>query len=231
MARGTRIGLQHATVNREPGLLRKVEIGRFLHHLFTRQYLGADAVQSHDVGAADQSIQCCLRARGKQVTPWRKHDVVVQVFRQITPQRHRMLVERRVVLHHVIGAHDGGVATHVARADVALLKDGDVADAMVPGQVIRRGQAVPTATNDDNVVGFFGLRVTPRALPSLVPAHGVLEQGPNRISLAHIHNLAHILMRLASGSNGGSICRRAGRRSPRISISNWMPGLINSVGK
>ena len=84
-----------------------------------------------------------------------------------------MLVKSRVVLHHVVGAHDGGVASRIARADIAFFQHRDVFDAVVFSQVISRSQTVPATADDDDVIAFARLGVAPGAVPMFMAAKGV----------------------------------------------------------
>ena len=79
-----------------------------------------------------------------------------------------MLVDRRALVVEIVGADDRGVAAGVAAADPALLEHGDLGEAVLLGQVVGRGEAVPAAADDHRVVGGFRLRRAPLALPALV---------------------------------------------------------------
>ena len=113
MARRARVGLQHGAVDRKARFVGEVEVGRFFHHVFAGQNVGAYAVQAHGVGAPDLRVLRAGRHGHKQIAARREHHVVVQVLRHAAPQRHGMLVKRGVVLHHVIRAHDGRVAPRI----------------------------------------------------------------------------------------------------------------------
>ena len=140
-----------------------------------------------------------------------------------------MLVERGVLLHHVVGAHDGGVAPRVTRTDIAFFKHGNILDAVVFGKVIRRCEPMSSAPDNDHVIGFFRLRVSPSPLPMLMSGERIAQQRPCRV-MRHQDN-SYMRMRKALGSNGGSICNVADRRSPKISIWKLKSGpLNNSVG-
>ena len=139
VARCSGIGLQHGAVDRKARFVGEVEVGRFFHHVFARQDVGAYAVQAHGVGAPYLRVLCAGRHGHVQIAARREHHVVVQVLRHAAPQRHGMLVKRGVVLHHVIRAHDGRVAPCITRADIAFLQHRYVFDAVVFSQVIRGG--------------------------------------------------------------------------------------------
>jgi len=52
-----------------------------------------------------------------------------------------------------------------AAADPALLQHGDVADAVLLGEVVGRGEAVAAAADDDDVVFRPGFRAAPGERP------------------------------------------------------------------
>ena len=178
MAGSACVGLQHGAVNRKAGVVRKIEVGCLFHHVFARKDVGANTVQAHDVGPADLRVLRAGRHGHVQIAAWREHHVVVQVLGHTAPQRHGVLIKRRVVLHHVVGAHDGRVAPRVARADVAFFQHGNILDAMVLGQVVGRGQPVSTAAHDDHVIALLGLGVAPGTVPILVSRQCIAQQGP-----------------------------------------------------
>ena len=73
----------------------------------------------------------------------------------------------------------------VAAAEPALLDHRDVGDAVLLGQVIRGGETVAAAADDDHVVLALRLRAAPRLLPVLVVATRVAREGEDRIA-AHL---------------------------------------------
>ena len=76
-----------------------------------------------------------------------------------------MAVKLRIAFKQVICAHDGGVATDIATAQIALLKHGDIRDAMIFGEVIGGCQTVAATANDNHVILRFWRRIAPRARP------------------------------------------------------------------
>ncbi len=68
----------------------------------------------------------------------------------------RVLVEADRLGDAVVGADDRRVAAGVARGDVVGLEDRDVGDAVAGREVVGGRQAVPAATDDDDVVADFG---------------------------------------------------------------------------
>ena len=85
--------------------------------------------------------------------PLAHHGVVVEVLLQALPQLHRPLIERNVAGKEIVGADDGGVAPDIAASEPTLLQHGNVGDAVFLGEVERRRQPVPTAADDDDVIG------------------------------------------------------------------------------
>ena len=98
------------------------------------------------------------------------------------PELERKLVEMRVRIEVVVGAHDGRVAARVAAADPSLLEHGDVADSVLLRQVIRGGEAVPATADDHDVVASPGLRAAPRPRPVPVAADRIADETRNRIA-------------------------------------------------
>src|SRR5450755_1976605 len=106
-----------------------------------------------------------------------------------------MIVKCRTFIEQVIRADDRRVAARVAAADPALLEHGDVGQAMLLGQVIRRSEPVATAADDDRIVGWLRLRLAPLRLPAKLARQAAANQGQRRKSLP-----AHARRSLFSGS-------------------------------
>ena len=79
-------------------------------------------------------------------------EIEVKVGGQILPEPHRLVVELDALGREVIGANDGGIAPGIATANVALLDDRHIGNAMVTRQVIGTGQAMTTCADDDHVI-------------------------------------------------------------------------------
>ena len=92
-----------------------------------------------------------------------------------------MFVKRSVVLHHVVGAHDGGIAPCIARTDIAFFQHRNIFDTVVFSQVIGGRQTMSATTDDDDVIAFARLGVAPGAIPMLVATKGVAQQRPGRV--------------------------------------------------
>src|SRR5207302_9636568 len=109
-----------------------------------------------------------------QMTLLREEQVEVEVDRQPFVELDARLVELSALAGSVVRADDRGVATGGARADVALLEDGDVGDAVVLGEVVGRGETVRAPADDDDVVAPLELAARaphPRRPDQLPDAH------------------------------------------------------------
>jgi len=139
-----------------------------------------------------------------------EHDVEVERLAQALPQLEGMLVEVRALVPEIVRAHDGGVATGVAAADPALLEHGDVADAMLLGEVVGGGETVAAAADDDHVVFRAGLRAAPGRRPVAMMGQGVAGEAEDRVAGFH--------RRVRPGVGGAAWWQRCLRRS---SIAAW----------
>ena len=90
--------------------------------------------------------------REREVPVLREHEVEVQILRELLVELDALLVEGRALGRPVVGADDRRVAAGGTRADVALLEDRDVVDAVMRGEVVRRRETVRAAADDDDVV-------------------------------------------------------------------------------
>jgi len=148
---------------------RVTDVGRDIYDrakrldLVGRQPLGIDAVQAVGVDAPAPLAHIAEAVGEVEDAPLAEQDFVVELLRQAFPELERVFVNRRALVPEVIRADYRGVAGHVATAEPSALEDGDVADAVVPGQVIGGCQAVTAAAHDDDVIGRFGLRVSPES--------------------------------------------------------------------
>ena len=93
----------------------------------------------------------------------------------------RKIIEPRAFRIEIVGAHDGRVAAGVAAADPAALEHGHVGDAVILCQVIRGGEAMPAAADDDDVVARLGRGVAPcgRPVPPARKARRAAAPAPN----------------------------------------------------
>ena len=83
------------------------------------------------------------------------------------------------IVPEVVGPHDGGVACRVATTQPAPFNHGDVAHAVLFGQVIGRRQPMPTTANNDGIVTALRRGATPLLLPVLVIRHGIASKRKN----------------------------------------------------
>src|SRR6185312_4506517 len=90
--------------------------------------------------------------------------------------------EGLVAGQQVVGADKGRVAPDIARAEPALLDNGDIADAMFPGEIVGGGEAVAAATDDDDIVMALRFRLPPDRLPVAVARKGVGDERRKRIA-------------------------------------------------
>ena len=75
------------------------------------------------------------------------------------PQAHRFVIKLHAFGCQVVGADDGGIATGVTAANVALLDDCHIGDAMVARQVIGARKAMAACADDDYIVAGLELRM------------------------------------------------------------------------
>ena len=91
---------------------------------------------------------------GQRVMPTRRiKQVQVEIFAQVLPQSHALIVELDALRGEIVRPDDRGVPPRVSAADVALLEHRDVADPVIPRQVVRAGQAMAAGADDHDVVG------------------------------------------------------------------------------
>ena len=106
----------------------------------------------------------------------REHDIVVQLLRQAFPQLDRMVVKTRALIKQIVGPDDGGVAARIAAAQPALFQHGNIAHAMLLGQIVGGAEAVTPTANNDRIIGRFGLRRAPLGLPPGLAIEALLEE-------------------------------------------------------
>ena len=141
--------------------------------LLGRQPLAVDAVQPVGLDPADALAHVGQVVREVEHAALAEHQVDVELLVQALPQLERVLVQRAAFVPEIVGADDRGVAAGVAAPDPALLEDGDVRHPVVLRQVVRGGEPVPAAADDDRVVPRLGCRVAPEWLPALMVGQGV----------------------------------------------------------
>ena len=62
------------------------------------------------------------------------------------------LVEAHAIFGEIVRPDDGRITPCATGADVTLFQNRNIRDAVLRGQVIRRGKAVSAATNDDDII-------------------------------------------------------------------------------
>src|SRR5689334_10585714 len=77
--------------------------------------------------------------------------VEIELAREIHPQLQAGVVELHALGREVVRTDDGGVARGVAATEIALFEHDDVADAMIPREVVRGREAMTTAADDHHV--------------------------------------------------------------------------------
>src|SRR5205085_10618500 len=101
--------------------------------------------------------------------------------RKSFPKLERHLVEMRVRVEMVVGAHDRGVSTGVAAAQIALLEHGDVGETVLFREVVGARQAMPAAADDDRIVTGLGRGAAPRLRAAFVMRERVARERKDRI--------------------------------------------------
>ena len=112
-----------------------------------------DAEMLVDLGAPARGAHRRVGMREREVPALRIHDVHVEVVGEVFPERQRFVVEPHALRRQVVGADDGGVAAGVAAAEIALLEDRDIGDAVIAGEVVGGRHPVSAAADDHHVVG------------------------------------------------------------------------------
>ena len=158
-----------------------VQIGQEGANALAVEKLAASAVQPHGVAAAGKGVALNVGVINVDDAALAHHRVVVEVALQSLPELHRPFVEAFVAGEEIIGADDGRVASGIAGADPVLLQHGDVGDAVHLGEIMRGGEAVAAAADNDHVVGSFGRRIAPGRPPVLVTRQCVPGERPTRI--------------------------------------------------
>ena len=158
-----------------------VEQGHPLLYLVGGEDLAVDAVQPVGVHAPLDIAHLLQRVAEVHHSPRAEHDVEIEFLAQALPQFEREVVETRRLVTQVIGAHDGRVAAGVAAAQVSLLDDRHIGDAVLFCQVVRRRQAVTATAHDHRVISLPGSGITPGPGPVFVVATGVSEQAQERV--------------------------------------------------
>ncbi len=193
MAGGACARLQEAAIDREARILGEIQMRHHALHLLAGQKLRVDAVQPHGVAAPGEGVHLPVGMSEIEDAALGEHHVEVEVLGEPLPQLHRMLVELGVRGQQVVRAHDGGVAPGIAAADPALLQHGDIFHTVQLGQIVGRGEPVPTAANDHHVIMRLRLGIAPGALPAAVAAKRLAHEAKGRVFAGHPLQIAHSL--------------------------------------
>jgi hypothetical protein len=211
-----------------------VEEGIHLAHRIAVEQLGIHAVDAHGVAAPREGVALRIGVTEVQDAALRDHGVEVEVLLEAFPQLHRPFVEGVVARQQVVGANDGGVAADVARTQPALLQHGHIGEAMLLGEVIGGGQAMPAAAHDDDVVFRLGIGLAPGRRPVLVAGRGVLQEREDGVfhATTNFRPIEPILDQFAAGK---ACLRPGGRilltgRPVRLSNQAWCRAPTGSGG-
>src|SRR5690606_30091030 len=108
-----------------------------------------------------------------------------QFLRQRLVKSMRQAVDRRAFGVKVVGTHYGRVAAGISAADPAFFQHGHIGDAVVPGQIVGRSEAVAAPANDNGIVAGPWLWGTPGRLPARLSGKAFLEQRKRRVASGH----------------------------------------------
>jgi len=127
-----------------------------------------DTIQTHRVAAPGEAIALGIVVNQVQDTALAEHDVVIQILAQAFPEFHRVFIELRVWIEHIVRAYDSRVAPGVAAADITFFQYRNPGNPVQFRQVVRGRKTVTAATDYDDVILFFGLRITPGPGPAAI---------------------------------------------------------------
>ena len=149
--------------------------------LVGRHQFRVGAEMAHGIAAPRIFVELGGRVREVEHAALREHDIVVQLVGQVLPHLHRMLVEADVLRQQIVRADGRGVAADIARTEIALLQHGDIGNAVFLGEIVGRGQAVPAAADDDDIVGWLRIGLAPCRLPVPVSGKRIPQDRESRI--------------------------------------------------
>src|SRR6185503_10892317 len=165
VARDSGAPLLHAADNGQATLGRYIEDRNEVANLPYGEQLRVDPVELHTVDPVAEALELMTAVRQAHEAALAEHDVEVQIAAQLFVESQRKLVDARALREEVIGADDRRVTTRIAAADPAFFENGDPRDPVVASQVVGSREAVPAATDDEDVVLRPGIRRPPgRAL-------------------------------------------------------------------
>jgi hypothetical protein len=153
--------LERGAHHRVPDVRRHVEDRAERLHVVGREPLGVDPAQPVGVQPAHRGADVAEGVCEVQHAALAELEVGSQVVLEPLPELQRVLVDRRALVPQVVRTDDRGVPRHVAAGQPALLEHADVGDPVVLREVVGRGQTVPAAADDHDVVSTFRLGGTP----------------------------------------------------------------------
>ena len=139
-------------LDRPRHVLADVDLRAELLHLLPVDHAAVDPEQLVHLGALVLHDERAVGVREREVPVLREHHVEVEVGGELLVELDALRVERGALGRAVVRADDRRVPPGRARADVALLEDRDVGDAVVDREVVRGREAVRAAADDDDVV-------------------------------------------------------------------------------
>ncbi len=81
------------------------------------------------------------------MTPLGIEEVDLEFRGKIPEQTQTGVVKPHPFRREIVGTDDRGVATGIAAPDITFLQYGNIADAVVPGQIVGAGEAVTPGTD------------------------------------------------------------------------------------
>src|SRR5579863_3440232 len=178
MPRNARATLNEPAKNRVACARTRVQHRHEFPDLVELEHFGIDALQADGVGPPLEPVHLMRTVRERQRTVLTQHDVVVQFLAQALVQLQRALEKVRALGIEVVRADGCCVAPGIAASQPALFEHRDIGDAMVLRKVIRRGEALTSATDDDDVIPRFGFAGAPRRRPVAVARQRMLGERP-----------------------------------------------------
>ena len=142
--------------------------------------LGIDAVQAVGIDAPARLAHVAQIVGEVHDAALGQHDVVVEILRQSLEKLQRFLVEEGAFVPEIVRAADGGVAARIAATEPALFQHGDVANAVLLGEIVGGSEAVTAAADDYDVVGGLGVGAAPLLRPTLMMGECVAGEAQER---------------------------------------------------
>ncbi len=176
MPHGAAAALQQRALDGEARVVI-VKVGNAPAELVTVQQLRINAVQAHGIAAAGIGVALRVRVEDVKNPALAYHRVVVHLLLKALPEFQRQLVERDIAGEQIVGADDGGVAPDAARTEPGFFHDRDPPGFMIFGEVESRGQTMPPAADDHDVIGRSGGSIPPGRLPAFMPAESLAQHG------------------------------------------------------